>query len=422
MGFFSGFCDFVSSAASSFSSAVSSVWEGAKSVAKSAISWIADKAETVVDSVKKVWKTVKPYIPKIRKALKVAAEAVPWPWLRSGLLLLEKGLLFIENFENTVLGKKVIKAINRVIKMAKDIYATFFNDEEMKDAKERDDLFKEAQKAAEGNTEAEKTIALAKMLNAYGIINREVYDLLTERSELLSFDHYLRLRATQKLLLDVEDMLRMSQKIENINEDDIFLIEVAKELIAENPALSTENAIKLDSIIYKRKKKNLLPFVFEEMIAAWYKTTEELEREWQVKSKEVAKLKIDLRRLQNEQAITDLPVEGLQKLKELQIIVPQEIDRVDLLARRKRERTSYVYAAEGLLQTIEKTEEELERDDLGFMLEESAEVGQLIIDCLQNGKRWEELMQDEKDIIMDYANIFEEDCRERTESLLKVTA
>lgn len=284
-------------------------------------------------------------------------------------------------------------------------------------------MLKEAQVAATaaGNSEAEKTIAISKLLNAYGIINTEVNNLLSEKSQLLSFDHYLRLRATQKLLLDIEETLRFSQDIENITEDDIFLLEVAKDLIAEHPTLSTENATRLDAIIYKRKQKNLLPFVFEEMIAAWNKTVEELDAEWRTKSKTLSKVKIELRRLQNEKAITELSRENQARLNELHAFVPQEQDRVNMMAKRKRERTSYVYAAEGLMQTIEKTAEELESENLDFLIEDSAEIGQLIINCLQHGKRWEELTQDEQDLIMDYANIFEEACKARTESLLKVT-
>ncbi|EOX4807169.1 hypothetical protein ACI0E8_000727 [Vibrio alginolyticus] len=426
MGWFSDFCssvgDSISSTVGSIKSAASKAWEGAKSVAKKAVSWMAEKAETVVKSVKKVWKTVKPYLPVVRDALKKAAAAVPWPWLKSALMFIEKGLYFIENFENTALGKKISKAIDQVIKLAKNLNKVLFTDEELKEAKEREELFKQAEAAAKGNSEAEKTIAVSKMLNAYGIINREVHDLLTEKSELLSFEHYLRLRATQKLLLEVEDTLRTRQKIESITKDDIFLMEVAKEFLSDTPVLTEAQGVKLDQIIYQRKQKKLLPFVFEEMIAAWYKTVEELEAEWKVKSKEVSKLKIELKRLKNEQAISGLDEELSNRLNELQAVVPQENDRVNLLARRKRERTSYVYAAEGLMQTIEKSIDELEDEGLEFLIEDSAEIGQLIINCLQHGTQWENLTQDQKDMILDYANIFKDACKERTNSLLQVIA
>ena len=283
-----------------------------------------------------MWQTVKPYIPIVRNILKKVAASVYWPWLKSGLLFLEKGLHFIETFGDTALGKKISKEIQKIINLSKNIYNTFFSDQELKEAKERDEMLKEAQVAATaaGNSEAEKTIAISKLLNAYGIINTEVNNLLSEKSQLLSFDHYLRLRATQKLLLDIEETLRFSQDIENITEDDIFLLEVAKDLIAEHPTLSTENATRLDAIIYKRKQKNLLPFVFEEMIAAWNKTVEELDAEWRTKSKTLSKVKIELRRLQNEKAITELSRENQARLNELHAFVPQEQDRVNMMAKR----------------------------------------------------------------------------------------
>lgn len=130
MGWFSSVCSFVSNVVSStvstVKSAVSNAWEGAKSVARSAVSWMAKKAESVVASVKTVWQTVKPYIPIVRNILKKVAASVYWPWLKSGLLFLEKGLHFIETFGDTALGKKISKEIQKIINLSKNIYNTFF--------------------------------------------------------------------------------------------------------------------------------------------------------------------------------------------------------------------------------------------------------------------------------------------------------
>ncbi|WP_342609194.1 hypothetical protein [Vibrio tritonius] len=422
MGFFSSIASVVSNVVSSVTSVASNVWEKTKSVARSAVSWMAEKAEGVIDKVKKVFQTVKKHIPAIRSGLQAAAKVVPWPWLKTGLNILDKGLAFIENFENTPLAKKISNAISKVINMAKDIKSKFFTDEELTEAKEREVLFQEAEAAVAGNSEAEKTLALGKMINAYGIINREVFDLLSEKSDLLGFEHYLRLRATQKLLLEVEETLVRSQSIESISEDDFFLIDIANELLKEEPELDSETAARLDQLIYERKGKNLFPFVFEELILAWYKSLEDLESEWKQEAREVSKLKIEHKRLKNELIISGLSEENAKRLNELEALLPLEMGRVDLLAKRKRETTSYVYAAEGLMQTIEKNESELENEGLSFLIEDSAEIGQLIINCMQHGTKWEDLTEEEKAMILDYANIFEEACKERSQALLEVVA
>ena len=89
--------------------------------------------------------------------------------------------------------------------------------------------------------------------------------------------------------------------------------------------------------------------------------------------------------------------------------------------KRKREKGNYIYAAEGLLQTIEKSPEELEAEDKGYLIDDSSVIGKLIIDCAQYGKKWEKLTEEEQSLISDYSNIFEESCKQRTKELLEVS-
>jgi hypothetical protein len=80
---------------------------------------------------------------------------------------------------------------------------------------------------------------------------------------------------------------------------------------------------------------------------------------------------------------------------------------------------SYVHAAEGFLQVLEKSEEQFEEEGRDYILDDVATVGRLLIDCAQNGKQWDELSVDEQSLITDYANIFAADSKQRNQDLIE---
>ena len=80
MGLWSGFSNFCSRVASAVTSTASRVWNGIKETAAKTVSWMAEKAETFVGSVKSVWEKVKPFIsnvirPIVQNAAKLAEKA-----------------------------------------------------------------------------------------------------------------------------------------------------------------------------------------------------------------------------------------------------------------------------------------------------------------------------------------------------------
>ncbi|WP_169929020.1 hypothetical protein [Macromonas bipunctata] len=107
-------------------------------------------------------------------------------------------------------------------------------------------------------------------------------------------------------------------------------------------------------------------------------------------------------------------------LTDLDVNVPAMKADLNALGKRTREMRNYVYAAEGFIQVLEKTAEELEAEDRSYLAEDGGRVGMIIIDCAQHGKPWEDLSEEEKDLIIDYANIFEEASQQRTSQLLQL--
>ncbi len=421
MGWFSNFCSKVGTAvrnvASSVASAASEAWKKTKEVAAKAVTWMADKAEAFVSNVKETWKKVKPYIVALSPILKSAAAAVQIPWLSGAILAIDATLQGLLALENSPVLKKLEAAIHWTIAAAKNFKTTFLTPEDIEEANKRKETFKEA---AQNMSEADAhALALAAMINDYVKI-QSVIKIVFESAPPADFDHYLRLRATQKLLASVEGSLNAAQSVGDISSDDLFMLDVAAELIRKSPQLSDENAIKLDEIILRKFNKKLIPFVFEEMISAWELDLQTNQEEWAFLNSSLAKETVLLRRLEVSKRISELTVDEEKLLSELLVSVPILKNTASALEKKNREMQNYVYAAEGFLQVLEKSGDQLEAEGRGYLAEEGSKVGMIVIDCAQNGKAWELLNDEEQSLIIDFANIFEEDCQSRLKKMLEV--
>lgn len=434
MGWFSSVCSAVGSAvsrtASTISSAVSSVastvknvaskaWEKTKEVAAKAVNWMAEKAETFIGNVKKVWQSVRPYIDShIRPLVQMAAQAVPWPWLKVALMALDKGLAYVSAFDRSPLAKKIDAAIRWAINAAKSLKDKYLQTtEEVEEANERKQVFEEAM--AKMPAEEAKSVELAAMINDFVLVQTAIKNTF-DKNEIQDFEHYLRLRATQKLLKYAEQTLNSATDIDQITEDDIFLLKAGAGLLASNPELSDMDAIRLDSIIQKRYRKKLIPFVFEEMVMAWGQNLGNLENQLKTETGTLSKNTVLLRRLEMAKKISEISAEEEAVLSQMKTETAEIKSQVDTLSAKTREQKNYVYAAEGFLQTLEKSQEELTAEGRDYLAEEGGQVGMIIIDCAQHGRKWETLNEEEQMLIIDYANIFKEESEQRTQQLVEV--
>lgn len=430
MGFFSSIGNFISSAVNAVGSAVSSVasgissvaskaWEKTKEVAAKAVNWMAEKAETFVGNIKKVWQSVRPFIDShIRPLVKAAAAVAPWPWLKGALLVLDKGLAYVSAFDRSPLAKRIDEGIRWAINAAKNLKETWLKKpEEVEKANERKQVFQEAM--AQMPTEEAKAVQLAAMINDFVLVQTAINNTF-EKNEIKDFEHYLRLRATQKLLKYAEQTLNNATDIEEITEDDIFLLKAGAGLLAANPELSDLDAIRLDDIIRNRHKKKLIPFVFEEMVMAWGKNLSDLESQLKAETAILSKNNVLLRRLEMAKKISEISTEeesALNQMKEETFAIKGKVDKLIL---QTREKSNYIYAAEGFLQTLEKSQEELAAEGRDYLAEEGGQVGMVIIDCAQHGRKWETLSEEEQMLIIDYANIFKNESELRTKKLIEV--
>lgn len=427
MGFWSSVSSFCSSVVSSASSAVSSAasavgrvasaaWEEAKSIAGKAIDWMADKAENFVGSVQKVWQAVKPFVEKIAPWIDKAADLIPWPWLKVAVKGLAKGVEYLMRLEKSPLLKKVEQAIQWAVDAARYLRETFLTTEEEREAEQRKKDLQEAIEAM-ATEEQRQSFRFAQVINDYILIQTRIQRILEENS-IQDFEHYLRLRATQKLLRSAEEKLQTAKTLEQISSDDAFLLQIGADLLAVAPTLSDEDAQRLDKIIKRRYSgKSLLPFVFEELIHSWQTKLENMEATWDKLNRDIAQLSVEARKLETAMRIEPLSPNETEHLSNLRNDINSFRHQLNYQENENRAMQNYVFAAEGFLQTLEKEKEDWEAEGREWVIDEVAEIGLLLIDCAQNNKPWDELTEEQQSLIIDYANIFAEDSKKRTAQL-----
>lgn len=420
MGFWSSITSFASSVVSTVKSVASAAWKKAKEIAAKAVDWMATKAEKFVGKVKEVWEYVKPYVKKAQAVLRAAASAAPWPWLKVVLLGLDKAATF-----TVALAKKIEVAVKWLIALAKKINGSptkvDLSDAELEDAERHRDTLRET--LADLPATDRTNLEVASMLNDYAIASTKVTRAL-EDNNVADFEHYLRLRATQKLLQESRQKLDRAQAVQDITPDDRFLLIVADDLVKSNPELSEENAKRLDGILLERHGKRLVTFVFEEMIVQWEGRRMNLEKAWENTRDLYAAEKVALRRLETTKRFADggvLDEKSQSELDRLSKVCADLEKELELRRKGELEMKIYVDAAEGFLQMQEKSPEDLEKEGHGFLVNDGPRAGEIIIACAQGERTWESLDEDEQGLLIDFANIFRNACAERVKSLVEVS-
>ncbi len=449
MGFWSSIGSFVSSAIDTVSSAASSVvstvkdatsavWNGAKRVAQKVIDTAVDVGGKIVGTVKEVYhnvkqkvvevyEKVKPYITKAKVVVSVAGNYLAtifpqYPWIKSATNTIVKGLTFLENLDKNPLVKKVTEAIEWALdtadKWIKKIQAArdlLFTSQQEKEAVQRQQDLQEAMSLMK-TEEQKKSIRFAMLINQYMLIKTRIERALEdfEISESTNFDHYLRLRATQRLLKVTERRMQRADNLSQISDDDLFLISTGADLLAEKPTLSTEDAIRLDKIIKRRfNGKALLPFVFEELIFSWNTRMDSMNATWERLNKQLSGKKRALKQLKIKQKIEELTFKEQVDLGVLEEEVRELGYELTAQEVKNREMQNYIYAAEGFLQVLEKTEEQFIAEEREWIIEDSSEVGMLLINTVERDVPWNDLTEEQQSLINDFANIFAEDSKRR---------
>lgn len=430
MGLWSKFVNGVKAVGSAIVSGAKAVWEGAKKVASKVIDTVSEYGGKFAGAVKTVYNAVKPYLSKVKTVITAAGAALSatFPWAAGVAAGINKGIDFLDSLGNNAFVQKVGEAIEWALEAAKTIKDKYFSkteenqvvftSEEEAEAIERQKVLDEAYEKME--TEAQRrSVRFASIINQYSLVKSRIEKALEsfESSNSTNFDHYLRLRATQKLLAHAERRLKQAQDLSEISADDLFLIQTGNKLLAENPSLTDEEAVKLDKIVNRRFGKSLLPFVFEELIHSWGLKLQSMQSKLKLTIDELAKLKNDYTELETIRDIKGLNAEETDKLYAL----AQELRDLKNDIREKtdenRNMERYVFAAEGFLQVLEKPEEHWIEKGREWVIEYSEEAGMLLIQTVEGTTHWDDLTPEQQSIIRDFANVFSEDSKHRKEAV-----
>ncbi|WP_338561934.1 hypothetical protein [Erwinia sp. E_sp_B04_7] len=409
-----GLFNWISSASRAVGSAIVNT---AKRMANDAISWMAEEAEGFMGSISRMWQRVKPFINHVRVAVQAISKFVPWPWLQKALQGIELLLASLEQIEKSDLFMRVKKAIEWIIKWAKEYQKKQMDEAAMAEARANAQAWNEARAHMQ---DEERPIASAlSLMNNYLLVKAEVA-LAVSKDDLQDFEYFLRLRAVQKLLAYYETSMISIEQTGEISPDMYFIVEAAQALIAEQASFSEAQMLKLDEMTQRLFGKPIIPFIFEEMIMAWEINRKSTEAEWEALNRQLAKENMLLKRLKRAESYNEIEPDEVVELNNLNISVPRDTETLQQLQQEAMEKRFYVNAAEGFLQMLEKDEATLLVEGRDYLLEQGAEVGQLLMTCAQQGRSWSSLSTEQQALIVDFANIFEQDCRERTAQLVEV--
>lgn len=420
MGFFSDFFESISS------TVVSTV----KRAASKAIHFLAENAEKFVGKVKEVWKQVKPLVKKAQAPLAALAKATAHIQVVGVVTqAVSTGVTALLALENSPVLKAIGHTIENIGKRAKALQekirngeVSWLTPEEYEQAiSNRDSLRSVEGEAANLSTEQQSSLEFADAINNLGIARIDLQRTID--AEPTGYDHYLRLRATQKLLNIEERKLLEAGSLDALNRDDYFVIRIASDLIKATPEMAEAAAKRIDAILNERYGKTLQSFVYEELVAVWVKQAETLANDVKsIQAKRNAKVP-NMKRLQNAKRIQgELDSVEAAELAELERALP-ELDReLDAVSTRQRDAERYADAAEGFLQVLEKTPEQLEAEGRSYVIDEGPRVGELIIKAAQKEVPFNQLPEEDQETITDFANIFREDAQSRMNNILEVAA
>lgn len=408
MGFWSfvgSCCSAVGSFVSSAVSAVGRVVTKVAGFAGKVLSTVATVGEKVIKAVKTVWPVVKPWIAKFSNVLNAIPVVGPY------LSIAAKTLLALEN---SPILKKVAQIAENVLPKMKVIGQSLSSWAEIRKAREDAEVLRQAEVEMRNNTER-NALCLAQIINKFLIVNSSVVKMIDE-DEVTDLESYLRLRADVRILDHVKKHLHEAKGLEDISSDDLFILNFSDKIL-NNEEVSDVEAGRFEQIINKIYGKSLISLVFNDMVVQWARDLEndrtkekDLFAQWNsanVACKRFEQLSVD-------NLLSDEEKAELVNLK-------KKLPQLDAAHKEVKKaighRQDYIEAAEGMLRVYEGDTSlaEVVGDDLDIIKDNVEDVGQVIIDCMNRGKAWEELNDDERGLITDFSNIFRKAAKQRVQ-------
>lgn len=406
MGLFSfigSCCRAVGSFVSSAVSAVGRVVTKVAGFAGKVLSTVATVGEKVIKTVKTVWPVVKPWIAKFSNVLNAIPVVGPY------LSVAAKTLLALEN---SPILKKVAQIAENVLPKMKVIGRSLSSWAEIRKAREDAEVLRQAESEMRNNTER-NALCLTQIINKFLIVNSSVIKMIDE-DKVTDLESYLRLRADVRILDHVKKHLHEAKGLEDISSDDLFILDFSDKILNNEDVTDAEGE-RFEQIVHKIYGKSLISLVFNDMVVQWARDLESDRAKEKDLFAQWNSANVACKRFEQLNADNLLSAEEKTELANLKKKLPQLDAAQKEVKKAIGHRQDYIEAAEGMLRVYEGDESlaEVVGDDLDIIKDNVEDVGQVIIDCMNRGKTWEELNDDERGLITDFSNIFRKAAKQR---------
>lgn len=403
---FSGAVSFVCSAASAVGRVVTKVAGFAGKV----LSTVATVGEKVIKTVKAVWPVVKPWVAKFS----VLLNGIPYvgPYLAKAaqvLLALDKSPIL----------KKIGQIAERVLPKAKVLGQALTKWSDIRKAREEQEDLEAAEEEMQ-NDEQRSALRLTEFINKFIIVNSTITKMI-EEDKVSDLESYLRIRADARVLEKMKDKLRNIKSINDVSADDMFILNFTDKITNEMEVSESE-ADRFADLIEKMFGKSVMAIVFDEMIKQWAGDLEVDRANKEKAFDALNKAQTTVNRCERLEKAGDATSEDLTEMKQLKQKLPGLEKAYSDLVKAIGHRQDYIDAAEGMLRVYEGDESlsKVVGEDVDIIKDNVEDVGQVVIDCMNRGKQWEKLDEEERSLIRDFSNIFRKSAKLRAKEVVEV--
>ena len=410
-----GLLSFISSVASAAGDfvgrTVSATVRMAREVASATLVFMGEFGEAIIGGVKQVWSAVRPYVGVVRAALQAVAANASIHWIGVVAHALDRTLGALTMFERSPVAQVVEAALNWMIRKGK----------ELKERAQRDvfidvDAIEAAEAQKHGDAlrlgmssvpeELRHEIRTAAMFTDLYAVSGKLNEIIENEKVVKNFDLFLQVRAVQKLIKNLYQKVASAKDTQEISEDDHFVASIARDLIDDRTELSPDQAARLDDILCKRTGQRLDVFVLEELVPVFKARHDELDKQWSIQNQRLAQTSASAHLIETSKVfafdnkLSEEEEAHLINLKKEQSALEIAIEET----RKKREFSlACAGAAEGLVQMLENSTEELSEHDLAFQKSEIEGISPLLRKCFDNPDAWSVLSSEQRTLLTEYA-------------------
>jgi len=353
-----------------------------------------------------LWRIAKPHL----KTLADIIIIIPTPYtkLNIALRICSNIIRSLDKFSNSESANELKTTIENIFTRygRDDIDGSFYDTQKSKKNQAILDKFIEENKNINDNLRED--IFTASILNKLVLAKGRFLEY-TKGREITDFDHLMRVKAIQEVIHSVEESISKTNNELRLSSTEQDLIDIINKL-SENTRLSDKENIKLNDFFLQRFGKELRPYVFEKIITGWSQRLYNLNNDWDLLSRETARLKTKLQRLEFDVRHNPNNTPLQDEYQKLHANMEEKKHCLHTLAKNKRQLSTIIFAAQGLLEIMEDSEIIKKRP---YLRTAGESVAQIIVECAEGGKTWEMLTLDQANSIIDFANIFEEIYKQR---------